>query len=122
MIVCSFDIHKYKMELIHSSLSSIKLTHLLEREILISTITAISVALSLLLYVNTFSTDQVIAIYLFDAMVTVILIYDFCDRLKKSDGKKNYLSKHLYELPALFPLIFLAISNMICQLRHFSEQ
>lgn len=50
--------------------------------------------------------DQVIVIYVFDSLVTVVLIYDFCDRLKKSESKKKYLFKHLYELPALLPLIF----------------
>ena len=39
-------------------------------------------------------------------MVTAILIYDYCDRLKKSENKKKFLVKHFYELPALLPLIF----------------
>lgn len=58
------------------------------------------------MYANTFSSDQVIAIYVFDTVVTVILIYDFCDRLNKSDSKKRFLRKHVYEIPALLPLIF----------------
>ncbi len=34
------------------------------------------------------------------------MIYDYCDRLKKSKNKKKFLIQHFYELPALLPLIF----------------
>ncbi len=83
-----------------------KLTSLIEREIIISTITVISVAVTIILYVSDLSVDQEAAIYIFDSIVTIILIYDYCDRLKKSENKKKFLVEHIYEIPALLPLIF----------------
>lgn len=91
---------------IQSSLSTSKLSRLIEREIIISTITVISVAATIILYASVPSNDQVNAIYIFDSVVTIILIYDYCDRLKKSKNKKKFLAQHFYEIPALLPLIF----------------
>src|SRR5690349_20809080 len=91
---------------IQSSLSTSKLSRLIEREIIISTITVISVAVTIILYASVLSHDQVVAILIFDSIVTIILIYDYCDRLKKSENKKKFLIQHFYEIPALLPLIF----------------
>ena len=68
--------------------------------------TVISVAVTIIFYVGRLSGDQEAAIYIFDSIVTIILIYDYCDRLKKSENKKKFLVQHIYELPALLPLIF----------------
>jgi voltage-gated potassium channel len=87
-------------------LSTSKLTRLIEREIIISTITVISVIVSIILFVSVLSDAQIAAIYIFDSMVTIILIYDYCDRLIKSKNKKNFLVQHFYEIPAMLPLIF----------------
>ena len=87
-------------------MSTIKLTRLIERELIISTLTVISVAVILIPYAGMLSDDQIASIYLFDLIVTTILIYDYCDRLKKSENKKKFLIQHIYEIPALLPLIF----------------
>jgi hypothetical protein len=59
----------------------------LKREIFIAIITMASVIVSIMLYFVTLTQDQTISIYLFDLVVTGILIYDFCDICRKS---KNY--------------------------------
>ena len=56
----SFNSHGYYIEDTQLSLSKIKLTDSMEREILISIITIIFVALSVLLYINTLSYYQII--------------------------------------------------------------
>jgi len=79
---------------------------LIEREIIISTITVISVAVTIIMYASVLTDDQYAIIYIFDSIVTIILIYDYCDRLRKSENKKKFLVEHIYEIPALLPLIF----------------
>ena len=86
-------------------MSTSKLTRLIEREIILSTMTVISVAVTIIFYVGGLSSDQTNAVYIFDSIVTIILIYDYCDRLKKSKNKKKFLVEHIYEIPALLPLI-----------------
>ena len=45
-------------------------------------------------------------IYLFDLIVTAILISDFCLRMKESkENKPIFILKHLYKIPALIPLV-----------------
>ncbi len=78
----------------------------LEREIFIAGITMASVIVSIMLFVVALSPAQTSAIYIFDLTVTGILIYDFCDRLRKSKSYKKFLLQHFYELPALLPLVF----------------
>ena len=87
-------------------MSTSKLSRLIEREIIVSIITVISVIVSITLYFSSLSEDQTKAIYIFDAVVTIILIYDFCDRLVKSGKKKKFLVQHFYEIPAMLPLVF----------------
>lgn len=82
------------------------LGHLLKREIFIASITMASVIVSIILFVVALSTDQTNAIYLFDLVVTGILVYDFCDRLRKSKNQRKFLLEHFYEIPALLPLVF----------------
>ena len=83
-----------------------KISIFLEREIFIASITLASVIVSVMLFVVALSPEQTNAIYLFDLAVTGILIYDFCDRLRKSKNYKKFLSQHFYEIPALLPLVF----------------
>ncbi len=77
-----------------------------KREILVSALTAVSVGIIIyqLVYNPIKSTEYVI--YLFDLIVTAILITDFCLRMKESKENKHiFILKHLYEIPALIPLI-----------------
>lgn len=81
----------------------------IRRELFIATITAASVIISIDLFVIPMSDTQIGLIYIFDLGVTMILIWDFVDRLKKSDNQRKFLLRHLYEIPALLPLIFFGI-------------
>ncbi len=83
-----------------------KISLFVQREIFIATITTASVIVSIMFFVVTLSTAQTVAIYLFDLAVTGILIYDFCDRLRKSKNHRKFLLQHFYEIPALLPLVF----------------
>ncbi len=80
------------------------------REILVSAFTAVSVGIIIyqLVYNPTKSTE--IIIYLFDLIVTAILITDFYLRMKEAKGSKRiFILKHLYEIPALIPLLIFGI-------------
>ena len=76
------------------------------REILVSTVTAVSVGI--ILYQLIYNPTNLIEleVYLFDSIVTAILITDFCLRMKESkENKRIFILKHLYEMPALIPLV-----------------
>jgi voltage-gated potassium channel len=77
-----------------------------KREILVSAFTAVSVGIIIyqLVYNPIKSIEYVI--YLFDLIVTAILISDFYLRMKESkENKRIFILKRLYEIPALIPLI-----------------
>ena len=81
-----------------------------KREILVSAFTAISVGIIIyqLVYNPTKSTENII--YLFDLIVTAILITDFYLRMNEAKGSKRiFILKHLYEIPALIPLLIFGI-------------
>lgn len=81
-----------------------------KREILVSVFTAISVGTIIYLLVYNPPKSIENAIYLFDLIVTSILIIDFYLRMKESqDSKRIFILKHLYELPALIPLLIFGI-------------
>lgn len=76
------------------------------REILVSTVTAISVGI--IIYQLVYNPTQLIEleVYVFDSIVTAILIIDFYVRMKESKENKGiFILKHLYEIPALIPLV-----------------
>jgi voltage-gated potassium channel len=81
-----------------------------KREILISALTAVSVGI--IIYQLVYNPIKFIEylVYLFDLIVSAILIADFCLRMKESKEKKhNFILKHLYEIPALIPLLLFGI-------------
>ena len=80
-----------------------KVSRFLQREIFIACITLATVIVSIMLFVVRLPPNQTNAIYLFDLVVTGILIYDFCDRLIKSKKRRRFLLQHFYEIPALLP-------------------
>lgn len=80
------------------------------REILVSTVTAVSVGI--ILYQLIYNPTNLIEleVYLFDSIVTATLITDFCLRMKESkENKRIFILKHLYEMPALIPLVVFGI-------------
>jgi voltage-gated potassium channel len=80
------------------------------REILVSTVTAVSVGI--IIYQIVYNPTNLIEleVYLFDTIVTAILIADFYLRMKESkENKRIFILKHLYEIPALIPLVVFGI-------------
>jgi voltage-gated potassium channel len=80
------------------------------REILVSTVTAVSVGI--IIYQLIYSPTKLIelVVYLVDSIVTTILIADFYLRMKESkENKRIFIIKHLYEIPALIPLLIFGI-------------
>jgi voltage-gated potassium channel len=76
------------------------------REILVSALTAVSVGI--IIYQLIYNPTKIIEVevYLFDSIVTAILIIDFYLRMKESkENKRTFIIKHLYEIPALIPLV-----------------
>jgi voltage-gated potassium channel len=77
-----------------------------KREILVSAFTAVSVGIIIYQLVYNPIKSIEFVIYLFDLIVTAILITDFYLRMKESkENKRIFILKHLYEIPALIPLI-----------------
>ena len=80
------------------------------REILVFTVTAVSVGI--IIYQLIYNPTNLIEleVYLFDSIVTAILITDFYLRMKESkENKRIFILKHLYEIPALIPLVVFGI-------------
>jgi voltage-gated potassium channel len=48
-------------------------------------------------------------VYIFDAIVVVILFADFYIRLRESGQGSRFIIKHCYEIPAMLPLILFAV-------------
>ena len=55
-------------------------------------------------YVFPLSNEQRWIMYIFDLIVTIILIIDFVKRLSSSNNKSSFLISHWYEYPAMVPL------------------
>jgi voltage-gated potassium channel len=80
------------------------------REILVSTVTAVSVGIIIFQLIYNPTNLIEIEVYLFDSIVTAILIADFYLRMRESkENKRIFILKHLYEIPALIPLVVFGI-------------
>jgi len=80
-----------------------------QRQTAINTIVAVLTVASIIIifceYIFSLSTEQIWAMYVFDLIVTLILIVDFAYRLKSSKSKLKFIIAHWYEFPAMIPLI-----------------
>lgn len=77
-----------------------------KREILVSAFTAVSVGIIIYQLIDNPTKSIEIMIYSFDLLVTALLVIDFYLRMRES--KENihiFILKHLYEIPALIPLL-----------------
>jgi voltage-gated potassium channel len=77
-------------------------------ELFVSALSALSVAVILLDFLYTVDETVKIAIYIFDAVVVMILATDFYKRYRKSNEGWKFFVKHWYELPAMLPVFVLA--------------
>ena len=81
-----------------------------KRELLVTTFTAVSVGIIVFQLVNDLPQLIEYIIYTFDLIVIAILITDFYLRMKESnENKLIFILKHLYEIPALIPLVVFGI-------------
>jgi voltage-gated potassium channel len=75
--------------------------------ILIAAFTIISLIIILLTILYPFKDPQLLAIYIFDLLVTTFLAIDFYLRIRTTPHKLRYVIRHWYELPAMIPLALL---------------
>ena len=73
-------------------------------ELFVVTVTSFSILLVLIQYFYNPLGDALIAIFVFDIVVSLILGVDLIFRARESKKPFNYLIKHLYEIPALIPI------------------
>ena len=80
-------------------------------ELLLGILTLSSVVLALISSVPKIelTSDQMNFIYVFDIVVVAFLAFDFIVRTKYSKNKARYIGSHIYEIPAMIPLILFAI-------------
>jgi voltage-gated potassium channel len=78
-------------------------------ELFITLITAASVSVILFQYVYPLDSFQILVVYIFDFIVTIVLAADFYFRMKSSkDGYLRFFLRHWYEIPAMIPLFTFA--------------
>lgn len=82
-------------------------------DILITASTIISLILVIFIFIYPLNAQQLLAIYIFDFIVVILLVIDFCTRLKASPQKRKYITKHWYEFPAMVPLALLGSIDSI---------
>jgi voltage-gated potassium channel len=81
-----------------------------KREFIVAAFTAISVGIITYQLVYDISQSIQDIIYAFDLIVTAILIIDFYLRMRESkENNRIFILKHLYEIPALIPLVIFGI-------------
>lgn len=78
-------------------------------EFFIISLTAFSVFLILFQYFYDPLGQALVAVFVFDFIVSIILAFDFAMRTKKSKKGYKYFITHLYEIPAFIPLYTLAL-------------
>ncbi|CAN5837251.1 potassium channel family protein [soil metagenome] len=78
-------------------------------EFFIISLTGFSVLLILFQYYYDPLGQALIAVLVFDFLVSIILAVDFATRIKKSKQGYKYFLTHLYEIPALIPLYALTL-------------
>ncbi len=78
-------------------------------EFFIISLTGFSVFLILFQYFYDPLGQVLIAVFVFDFIVSIILAFDFVIRIKKSKQGYKYFLTHLYEIPALIPLYTLTL-------------
>ena len=78
-------------------------------EFFIISLTGFSVFLILFQYYYDPLGQVLVAVFVFDFIVSIILSFDFAIRIKKSKQGYKYFLTHLYEIPALIPLYALTL-------------
>lgn len=87
-------------------------------DILITTSTVISLILVIFVFIYPLNAQQLLAIYIFDFVVVILLAIDFCIRLRASPQKRKYVLSHWYEFPVMVPLALLGFIDSIILTSH----
>ncbi len=69
--------------------------------------TLASLFLILLNYLFPLNGIEKLLVYIFDFFVVILLVKDYYQRFKKSHNKLQFILFHLYEFPAMIPLVLL---------------
>ena len=85
---------------------------------LITASTIISLLLVIFIFIYPLDARQLLAIYIFDFLVVILLVIDFCIRLRASPHKRKYVLSHWYEFPAMLPLALLGFIDSIILTSH----
>jgi len=80
-------------------------------DIIVASLTVISLVIVLIDYILTLSTTQKLAIYIFDLIVVILLAWDFSVRVKASSHRGSFILRHWYEFPAMLPLILYTVGD-----------
>jgi len=80
-------------------------------EIFVITVTSFSILIVLLQYFYDPLGEALVALFLFDIVVSLILGVDLFLRAKESKKPLKYLLKHVYEIPALIPIYAIFVLN-----------
>ena len=80
-----------------------------KKEYFLAGITLVSVIVIMFQYLQKPTGHTLNLIYIFDAIVAVILGIDFYVRARESKKGLTFVSKHVYEIPALIPLFVFGI-------------
>jgi voltage-gated potassium channel len=73
--------------------------------IIIAVLTVASIIVVFVTFLFPLSNQQIWIMYVFDLVVTGILVIDFIERFNSSSRKTSFLIAHWYEYPAMIPLI-----------------
>ena len=80
-------------------------------DIIVASLTVISLIIVLIDYILTLFAIQKLAIYLFDLVVVILLAWDFSLRVKASSNRGSFILRHWYEFPAMLPLILYNVGD-----------
>lgn len=82
-------------------------------QIAISLLTIASILCAVILFLFPLSAENKLAIFGFDLFVVGVLAADFIKRLAASPDRSRFLARHWRELPAMLPLVLLALVNSL---------
>ena len=86
-------------------MESSKLTKSNKSKIIVSVLIIASVLIVFVDLIFPLSKQEGLYLGVFDLIVVVILVVDFVARLKSSKDKSKFILRHLYEFPAMMPLL-----------------
>jgi len=78
-------------------------------ELVVALLAVVSIFTVMLEYIIPFSAEEILAVYVFDLLVVVVLAADFYVRARATESWRRYVMKQWYELLALIPAFVFAL-------------